>query len=93
MTRKHRRHSTARKREVVEAHFNGESMRGLSHKFDVCRTLIPVWVEKYGRQIAPGRRRARQPQDRVDETPIVHAAPSGSAPPSRNKRSCQGRSV
>jgi transposase-like protein len=49
MTRKHRRHSTARKREVVEAYLNGASMRGLSQKFDVCRTLIPIWVDKYER--------------------------------------------
>ncbi len=33
MTTRHRRHSTARKREVVEAYFNGESMRGLSQKY------------------------------------------------------------
>ncbi len=49
MTKRHRRHSTTRKREVVEAYFNGESMRGLSQKYDVCRTLIPIWVEKYER--------------------------------------------
>lgn len=49
MTRRHRRHSTARKREVVEAYFNGESMRALSQRYDVCRTLIPIWVEKYER--------------------------------------------
>jgi transposase len=49
MTKRHRRHSTARKREIVEAYFNGESMRGLSQKYDVCRTLIPIWVEKYER--------------------------------------------
>jgi transposase len=49
MTRKHRRHSTARKREIVEAYFNGGSMRGLSQEFDVCRTLIPIRVGKYER--------------------------------------------
>jgi transposase len=49
MTQKHGRHSTARKREIVEAYFNGESMRSLSQKYDVCRTLIPIWVEKYER--------------------------------------------
>jgi transposase len=49
MTRKHRRHSTAKKREVVEAYFNGESMRALSQKHDICRTLIPIWIDKYER--------------------------------------------
>jgi transposase-like protein len=29
MTKKHRRHSTSKKREVVEAYFNGKSMRAL----------------------------------------------------------------
>jgi hypothetical protein len=24
-------------------------MRGLSQKYDVCRTLIPIWVDKYER--------------------------------------------
>ena len=49
MTRNHRRHSTAKKREVVEAYFKGESMRALSQKHDVCRTLIPIWIDKYER--------------------------------------------
>jgi len=49
MPKKHRRHSTAKKREVAEAYFNGESMRALSQKHDVCRTLIPIWIDKYER--------------------------------------------
>lgn len=49
MTKRHRRHSTARKREIVEAYFDGEPMRALSQRYDVCRTLIPIWVEKYER--------------------------------------------
>jgi transposase-like protein len=49
MTKRHRRHGTARKRDVVEAYFNGVSMRGLSQKYDVCGTLIPIWVDKYER--------------------------------------------
>lgn len=49
MTKKHRRHSTAKKREVVEAYFKGESMRAFSQKHDVCRTLIPIWIDKYER--------------------------------------------
>jgi len=34
MTKRHRRHSTASKREIVEAYFNSESMRAPSHKYD-----------------------------------------------------------
>ncbi|MFC0201420.1 transposase [Paracoccus rhizosphaerae] len=49
MTKKHRRHSTSKKREVVEAYFNGESMRALSQRHDICRTLIPIWIDKYER--------------------------------------------
>lgn len=49
MTNRHRRHSIARKCEIVEAYFNGASMRALSQKYDVCRTLIPIWIEKYER--------------------------------------------
>lgn len=49
MIKKHRRHSTSKKREVVEVYFNGESMRALSQKHDICRTLIPIWIDKYER--------------------------------------------
>ncbi|MEO4045079.1 helix-turn-helix domain-containing protein [Hoeflea sp. CAU 1731] len=49
MTKRHRRPSTARKREIVEAYFNGASMRALSQKYGVCRTLIPIWIDKYER--------------------------------------------
>ena len=52
MTKRHRRHSTARKREVVAHHevcFKGESMRALSQKHDICRTLIPIWIVKFER--------------------------------------------
>jgi len=49
MTKKHRRHSTSKKREVVEAYFNGGSMRALSQKHDIYRTLIPIWIDKYER--------------------------------------------
>ncbi|WP_460272319.1 transposase [Celeribacter sp. ULVN23_4] len=44
MTKKHRRHSTAKKREVVEAYFQNEARRALSQKYDICRTLIPIWA-------------------------------------------------
>ncbi len=36
-------------REIVEVYFNGDLMRALSQKYDVCRTLIPIWIEKYER--------------------------------------------
>ena len=49
MTRKHRRHSTAKKREIVEAYLNGGALHALSKQHDVCRNLIRVWIEKYER--------------------------------------------
>ena len=49
MTRRHRRHSTAKKREIVEAYLNGEALHALSKEHDVCRNLIRVWIEKYER--------------------------------------------
>ncbi len=36
MTKKHRRHSMSKKREVVEAYFRGESMRALRPHRKVC---------------------------------------------------------
>lgn len=49
MTKKYCRHSSAKKGEVAEAYFNGESMHALSQKHDVCCTLIPIWIDKYER--------------------------------------------
>jgi len=49
MTRRHRRHSTAKKREIAEAYLNGEALHALSKQHDVCRNLIRVWIEKYER--------------------------------------------
>ncbi len=49
MTRRHRRHSTAKKRETVEAYLNGEALQALSRRHDVCRSLIRIWIEKYER--------------------------------------------
>ena len=37
MKRRHRRHSTAKKREIVEAYLNGEALHALSKQHDVCR--------------------------------------------------------
>ena len=46
MTRRHRRRSIAKKREVVEACLDGEGLRTLSQRHDVCRSLIRIWIEK-----------------------------------------------
>lgn len=47
--RRHRRHSTAKKRELVEAYLNGEALHALSKQHDICRNLIRIWIEKYER--------------------------------------------
>jgi transposase-like protein len=44
---RHRRHSTAFKRQVVEEYHAGATLHGLSKTHDVCRNLIRVWIEKY----------------------------------------------
>ena len=49
MTKRHRRHSIAKKRQVVEEYLNGEALHALSKRHDVCRNLIRVWIEKYER--------------------------------------------
>ena len=49
MTRRHRRHSIAKKREAVEACLNGEALRTLSQRHDVSRRLIRTWIEKHER--------------------------------------------
>ena len=49
MTKRHRRHSTAKKRQVVEEYLAGEALHPLSRKHDICRNLIRVWIEKYER--------------------------------------------
>jgi len=49
MTKRHRRHSTAKKRQVVEEYLAGEALHALSKRHDVCRNLIRVWIEKYER--------------------------------------------
>jgi len=47
MTRRHRRHSVALKRMIVEAYLDGEPLLALSKRFDICRHLIRSWIEKY----------------------------------------------
>ncbi len=45
--RRHRRHSTAFKRQVVEEYLAGAALHALARTHDVCRNLIRVWIEKY----------------------------------------------
>lgn len=45
--RKHRTHSIAFKRHVVEEYLAGETFYGLSRRHDLSRNLIRMWLEKY----------------------------------------------
>ncbi|GMG84488.1 hypothetical protein LNKW23_37040 [Paralimibaculum aggregatum] len=45
--RRHRRHSTAFKRQVVEEYLAGAALNALSKEHDIFRHLIRVWIEKY----------------------------------------------
>ena len=44
---KHRRHSIEFKRQVAQEFLSGETLHGLAKRYDVCRNLIRVWVQKY----------------------------------------------
>ena len=46
MSKRHRRHSTAKKREIVQAYLNGEALHALGKQHDMCRSLIWIWIEK-----------------------------------------------
>jgi len=50
MTRRHRRRSTSKTREIVEAYLNGEALHALSKQHDVCRILNRILIEKYERR-------------------------------------------
>ena len=43
---KHRTHSIAFKRQVVQEYLGGETMHGLAKRHDLSRNLIRIWVEK-----------------------------------------------
>ena len=45
--RKHRTHSIAFKRQVVQEYLAGETLHGLARRHDLSRTLIRIWVDKY----------------------------------------------
>ena len=47
MSKRHGRHSTARKRKFVEAYLNEEALHALGQQHDACRNLIRIWIEKY----------------------------------------------
>lgn len=44
---KHRSHSIAFKRQVVQEYLAGETLHGLARRHDVSRNLIRIWVQKY----------------------------------------------
>ena len=45
---RHRTHSIAFKRQVVEDYLSGEeSLHGLAKHHDICRNLIRIWVGKH----------------------------------------------
>jgi transposase-like protein len=50
---RHRSHSVAFKRQVAEELFAGETLHGLARHHSLCRTLIRVWVPKYGKTVRP----------------------------------------
>jgi transposase-like protein len=45
--RRHRRHSIEFKRQVAQAHLDGESLHALAKQHDIDRSLIRLWVRKY----------------------------------------------
>ena len=44
---KHRTHSIALKRQVVQEYLVGETLHGLARRHELSRTLIRIWVDKY----------------------------------------------
>ena len=44
---KHRTHSIEFKRQVVHEYLGGETLHGLSKRYDISRNLIRVWIQKY----------------------------------------------
>lgn len=45
--RRHRRHSIEFKRQVAQAHLDGEGLHGLAKQHDIDRGLLRLWVRKY----------------------------------------------
>src|SRR4051812_32478878 len=46
-TARHRSHSIAFKRRVVQKYLSGETLHGLAKRHDLSRILVRVWVQKY----------------------------------------------
>ena len=44
---KHRTHSIAFKRQVVQEYLAGETLHGMARRHDLSRNLIRIWVDKY----------------------------------------------
>lgn len=44
---KHRSHSVAFKRQVVQEYLAGETLHGLAKRHDLSRNLIRIWIQKY----------------------------------------------
>ena len=44
---KHRTHSIAFKRQVVQEYLAGKTLHGLARRHDLTRTLMRIWVGKY----------------------------------------------
>lgn len=44
---RHRSHSVAFKRQVVQEYLGGETLHGLAKRHDLSRNLIRLWVQKY----------------------------------------------
>ena len=52
---KHRTHSIAFKRQVVQEYLAGETLHGLARRHELSRTLIGIWVDKYEALERPAR--------------------------------------
>jgi len=46
MPKRHRRHSTEFKRQVVAEYHAGETLHALGRRHDLARNLIRIWIEK-----------------------------------------------
>jgi transposase len=44
---RHRSHSVEFKRQIVQEYIAGETLYGLSKRYDLSRQLIRVWIQKY----------------------------------------------
>jgi transposase len=44
---RHRSHSIAFKRQVVQEYLSGETLHGLAKRHDLSRNLVRVWLQKY----------------------------------------------